>query len=172
MTGSPDKHADRRPAPRSYLLVDPRLATNPRKLVRFLHDDVKLTDREIGTATNNDAGTVRRWRSEKSKHAPRMIRPLDDMRVIVELLVNTGVLTLEEAGGFLRARVVPPNDEIPLAVLSSASDEGFKRVRKAAEAFIAAILVRSPAQTGDDGDTGSTDELVLLGGQADRHGRP
>lgn len=163
MPAKPNKSTHRAPTQRSYVLVDPRLATNPRALARFLHDEVKLTDGEIAIATNKDAGTVRRWRSNTSPHAPRMLRPLDDMRVIVELLANSGALTLQEAGGFLRARVVPPDDEIPLAVLSSSNEDGFKRVRKAAEAFADAILVRRTAQSSDDEDTDSADEPVLLG---------
>lgn len=167
MPAKPRKQTVRAPAHRSYTLVDPRLATNPRNLARFLHDEVKLTDREIGTATSSDPGTVSRWRSHKTVPAAGTVRPLDDMRVIVELLANSGVLTLEEAGGFLRARVVPPDDEVPLEVLADGTD-GFKRVRRAAEAFVDAILVRS-TEIPDEEAADADDELVLLGGQADHH---
>jgi len=118
---------------------------DPRALARFFHDKVKLTDGEIATAMGTRAGTVRRWRSTTSTHAPRDVRPLDDMRVIVALLVNSGVLTLEEAGGFLRSRVVPPNDDIPLKLL--AGDDGFTHVREVAQSFVDAILVRRAQAT-------------------------
>lgn len=135
------------PAP---MALEPMLVAtmDPRALVRFFHDKVKLTDREIATAMGTGAGTVRRWRSPKATHAPRDIRPLDDMRVIVALLVNSGVLSLEEAGGFLRSRVVPPADEIPLDLLATGED-GFRRVREVAQVFVDALLVRRPARTTD-----------------------
>jgi hypothetical protein len=117
------------------------LTANPRALVRFFHDKVKLTDGEIATAMGTRAGTVRRWRSAKATHAPRDVRPLDDMRVIVALLVNSGVFSLEEAGGFLRSRVVPPNDDIPLTLLST-GEVGFRRVREVAQSLVDAVLVR------------------------------
>jgi len=127
------------------VVIEPLLAAtmDPRALVRFLHDKVKLTDGEVATAMGTRAGTVRRWRSPKATHAPRDIRPLDDMRVIVALLVNSGVLSLEEAGGFLRSRVVPPTDEIPLNLLN-AGEDGFRRVREVAQAFVDVLLVRRP----------------------------
>lgn len=127
----------------SYELNEPMLAatTDPRGLVRFLHDKVKLNDREIATAMATHAGTVRRWRSTKAKHSPRDTGPLDNMRVIVALLVNSGALSLEEAGGFLRSRVVPPNDDIPLPLFAT-GDEGFHRVREVAQAYVDSILAR------------------------------
>jgi len=127
----------------SYELVEPMLAatTDPRGLVRFMHDKARLSDREIATAMGTHAGTVRRWRSNKAKHMPRDIGPLDNMRVIVALLVNSGVVSVEEAGGFLRSRVVPPNDDIPLTLFAM-GDEGFHRVREVAQSFVDGILVR------------------------------
>lgn len=153
MTNSQQERAATSAAPwlRGYGQVEP-IAVEPmltatidsRELVRFFHNKVKLTDKEIATAMGTQAGTVRRWRSPKSTHAPRDIRPLDDMRVIVALLVNSGVLSLEEAGGFLRSRVVPPNDDIPLTLLAE-GESGFRRVREVAQSFVDSMLVRRNA---------------------------
>lgn len=134
--------------PARAVVLEPMLlaTTDARALVRFFHDKVKLKDREIATAMGTGAGTVRRWRSAKATHAPRDVRALDDMRVIVALLVNSGALSLDEAGGFLRSRVVPPNDEIPLE-LFAAGEDGFRRVREVAQAFVDALLLRPPVRT-------------------------
>jgi hypothetical protein len=148
MTNSYEQKVASRPVRPSSKLAElwvkePMLAItgDKRALVRFFHDKVKLTDAEIATAMGTGPGTVRRWRSPKAAHEPRDVRRLDNIRTILALLVNSGVLTLEEAGGFLRSQVVPPNDEVPLDLLGAGGD-GYARVREVAASFVDDILGR------------------------------
>lgn len=62
-----------------------------RDLARLLQSDLGLSEREIAKATG--AGTtvsVRRWRLHGAKAEPRSTEPLDDLRAIVGLMLNSG----------------------------------------------------------------------------------
>jgi hypothetical protein len=69
-----------------------------------LHNQIRMTDEEIAKAANVRSQTVRRWRSPAAAHTPRNAERLDDLRAIVTLLLQSGLLYPEEIGRWLRAR--------------------------------------------------------------------
>ena len=75
-----------------------------RDLLRYLHSEVKLSDRELERVTGVHRVTISRWRSAKAQSEPRDVGRLDDLRVIVGLMVNSRAFSAEEAGRFLRSR--------------------------------------------------------------------
>jgi hypothetical protein len=110
---------------------------DPRELVRFLHDDVKLSDRELAKALGGTHEvTIRRWRSKSAPGVPRDTESLDDVRAVVALLLRSGVLYPEEIGRFLRARNEDLGHRRPLDLLGTGSEEDFYRVLEAAELLI------------------------------------
>ena len=105
-----------------------------REIVRLLHDVIKLTDGEIAEATGVAQGvTVRAWRSRAAKSHPRNTTQIDDLRAIVGLLLNSGLLEPEEVGRFLRSRNANLNYRRPLSVLAQGQ---FERVRETAELLL------------------------------------
>jgi hypothetical protein len=135
-------------APSDPRHVDATLVTgDPRELARYLHDTIRLSDAEIAQVAGvaHDV-TVRRWRSRASTSAPRSTERLDDLRAIVGLLLNSGLLFPEEVGRFLRAR----NDDLgyarPLVLLGQGD---FERVREAAERLLHRLGSPQPME-GDD----------------------
>ena len=120
--------------------------TDPRVLVRYLHHEVKLTDRELEKVTGTHRVTIRRWRSKQDHSEPRDTGRLDDLRVIVGLLVNSGVLNAEEAGRFLRSRDEHLDHLPPLAFLTYTEDEtrrekDFRRVLEVTQTLVDRMLV-------------------------------
>ena len=110
---------------------------DPRDLVRFLHDEVKLSDRELAKALGGTHEvTIRRWRSKNTAGMPRDTESLDDVRAVVALLLRSGVLYPEEVGRFLRARNEDLGHRRPLDLLGSDNEEDFYRVLEAAEQLI------------------------------------
>lgn len=117
-----------RPTARSPLTL---VMSDPRDVVRALHDEVGLSDAEIAEATGvANVVTVRKWRSRAAKSEPRNREQVDDLRAIVGLLLNSGALDPEQVGHFLRSRNDDLNYRRPLRVLARG---GFDRVRRAAE---------------------------------------
>ena len=118
--------------------VEPAMVTeDPRELVRFLHDEIKLSDRELANALGGTHEvTIRRWRSKNATGAPRDPQPLDDLRAIVALLLQSGVFYPEEIGRFLRSRNQDLAHRRPLDLLGSGDEEGFYRVLEASEKLI------------------------------------
>jgi len=109
----------------------------PRELVRFLHDEIKLSDRELAKALGGTHEvTIRRWRSKSASGMPRDTESLDDVRAVVALLLRSGVMYPEEIGRFLRARNEDLGHRRPLDLLGSGSEDDFYRVLEAAEALV------------------------------------
>lgn len=116
--------------------------SDPKQLLRYLHRTVKLTDEELVRVTGAEhPGTLRRWRSPKDKSEPQATGRLDDVRAIVDLLVNTGPLDPAAAGRFLRNRNADLDYKPPLTFLNNTEDaerrrEEFQRVLKVARALV------------------------------------
>jgi hypothetical protein len=110
---------------------------DPRELVRFLHDEIKLSDREVARALGGaHEVTIRRWRSKSASGMPRDTEQLDDVRAVVALLLRSGVLYPEEIGRFLRARNEDLGHQRPLDLLGTGNETEFYRVLEAAELLI------------------------------------
>lgn len=117
-------------ASRPLMLV----TSDQRDIVRLLHDVVGLTDAEIAEATGvAHVVTVRKWRSRSAKGEPRNTEQIDDLRAIVGLLLNSGLLEPEDVGRFLRSRNADLSYRRPLGVLAQRQ---FDRVRQASEALL------------------------------------
>ena len=118
--------------------LEPAMVTqDPRELVRFLHDEIKLSDRELAKALGGaHEVTIRRWRSKNTSGMPRDTESLDDVRAVVSLLLRSGVMYPEEIGRFLRARNEDLGHRRPLDLLGSGSEDDFYRVLEAAEALV------------------------------------
>lgn len=116
---------------RAMLKLQARLvSSDTRDLARFLHNQIRMTDEEIAKAANVRSQTVRRWRSTAATHTPRNTERLDDLRAIVALLLQSGVLYPEEIGRWLRAR----NSDLGWARPNILIGQGkFDIVRRAAE---------------------------------------
>lgn len=116
------------------------VTSDPREIVRFLHDVVELSDAEIAEAIGVAADvTVRRWRAHDEAGTPRRTRGIDDLRAITGLLLNSRLLYPDEVGRFLRARNEHLGFRRPLAVLAEGD---FDHVRSAAENLIAQLASR------------------------------
>lgn len=114
--------------------LDAQLVTSEtRDLAVFLHDKIRMTDDEIGLAAGVKSQTVRRWRSTASAHAPRNSEGLDDVRAVVILLLQSGVLYPEEVGRWLRARNADLGHARPTVMLRAGK---FDAVRSAAELHV------------------------------------
>jgi hypothetical protein len=121
--------------------LEPTLVTSdPRAVVRFLHDVIQLSDAEIAEGIGVQAAiTVRRWRSEEAGGAPRRLNGVDDLRAIVGMLVNSRLLYAEEVGRFLRSRNEHLGYRRPLKLLA---DGQFERVMDAAEQLLLQLARR------------------------------
>lgn len=134
-------------APRRLAAHGPAAApVDPRDFLRFLHSDVRLTDRELETITGTHPVTLRRWRSKRDSHAPLKTGRLDDLRFIVGVLIDDGVFSPEEAGRFLRSRNKDLDQRPPLEWLVDTDDKDrrekeFRRVLEVAEALVGRLLV-------------------------------
>jgi hypothetical protein len=137
-SGSMQQHPNLRPPKPSSMPMEPAMVTkDPRELVRFLHDEIKLSDRELAKAVGGTHEvTIRRWRSKTAKGMPRDTEALDNLRAIVALLLGSGVLYPEEIGRFLRSRNEDLAYRRPLDLLESGDDDEFYRVLKAAELLV------------------------------------
>ena len=118
--------------------------SDPRALVRYMHSEVKLSDRELEKVIGAHRVTISRWRSNTSE--PRGTGRLDDLRVIVALLVNSGVFDAEEVGRFLRSRDDSLGQRPPLAFLGHTEDEDkreeeFRRVLEVTQRLVDRVLV-------------------------------
>lgn len=124
--------------------LEPILVTSdPRAVVRFLHDVIQMTDAEIAEAIGVQADvTVRRWRSEDAAGAPRRPDRVDDLRAIVGMLLNSRLLYPEEVGRFLRSRNEHLGYRRPLALLAR---EEFERVMEAADHLTVQLAKRREA---------------------------
>ena len=146
MTNShPPTAATREWAPPSWTEpLEPTLVTSdPRAVVRFLHDTIRMTDAEIAEAIGVQADvTVRRWRSEDSGGVPRRTDRVDDLRAITGMLLNSRLLYPEEVGRFLRARNEHLGFRRPIALLGNGD---FDLVREAAEQILAQLANRREA---------------------------
>lgn len=108
--------------------------TDEREVVRFLHDELKLTDSEIAQATAvRNPATIRRWRSRAAAGRPRNKERIDDLRTIAAMLINSGLLYPEQIGRFLRGRNPDLDFRRPLALLGRGD---FDSVRHAAELLL------------------------------------
>lgn len=136
-------------APSSPLLVaqGPAAApADPRDFLRYLHRDVRLTDRELETITGTHPVTLRRWRSKRDDSAPLKTGRLDDLRAIVGVLIDDGVFSPEEAGRFLRNRNKDLDHRPPLEWLVNTDDKDrreseFRRVLDVAQTLVSRMLV-------------------------------
>jgi hypothetical protein len=105
-----------------------------RALTRFLHRKIRMTDAEIATVANvTNEQTIRRWRSTASKSTPRDNEYLDDLRAIVSLQLQSGVMYPEEIGRWLRSRVADLSHARPYVLLGQGK---FEEVKHAAELHI------------------------------------
>jgi hypothetical protein len=121
----------------SVRALDARLiSSDTRDLARFLHDKIRMTDAEIATAADVRSQTVRRWRSTAATSSPRNTERLDDLRAIVALLLQSGVLYAEEIGRWLRARSIDLGYARPYVLIGQGK---FDAVRHAAEAHVARL---------------------------------
>jgi hypothetical protein len=112
---------------------EPTLVTSdPCALVRFAHDVIQLTDRELAELTGAHEVSVRRWRAPNATTVPRCTEQLDDLRAIIGVLLNSRLLYYDEVGRFLRSRNPDLGYRRPLALLAQ-GDREFQRVLKAAE---------------------------------------
>jgi hypothetical protein len=121
----------RRPTALSPLTL---VTSDQREVVRLLHNEVGLSDGEIAEATGvGHVVTVRKWRSATAQGTPRNKDRIDDLRAIVGLLANSGLIRSEEIGRFLRSRNPDLNYRRPLGLLAHGE---FERVRAAAEQLL------------------------------------
>jgi hypothetical protein len=112
------------------------VSSDTRELARFLHDKIRITDEEIAKAANVRSQSVRRWRSSAATNSPRNTEQLDDLRAIVALLLQSGVLYPEEIGRWLRAR----NSDLGFARPNILIGQGkFDLVRRAADLHVARL---------------------------------
>lgn len=132
------------------------VTSDQRQIVRLLHDKIGLSDEEIAEATGvGHVVTVRKWRSRTAPGTPRNKEQIDDLRAIVGLLVNSGLISPEEIARFLRSRNPDLNYRRPLGLLARGE---FERVRAAAEQLLdrlagvdeAAAAASAPASTALD----------------------
>ena len=119
----------------SVRALDARLVTSDtRDLTRFLHDKIRMSDDEIAAAAGVKSGqSVRRWRSTAATNAPRNVDRLDDLRAVVVLLLQSGVLYPEEIGRWLRARNADLGQARPTVLLGKGE---FDAVRRAADLHV------------------------------------
>lgn len=145
---------------RGSMAIAPTLTetTEPVDLLVFLHDDVKLTDREIALVAGAHEVTVRRWRSPRTANVPTNNAGLDDLRVITGLLLNSGVMRPEQIALYLRHRNAELDQKRPLELLTRGE---FERVLKATQAVVDRVLL-SPAPA-DDGDVIEPPEIQVAG---------
>lgn len=120
--------------------------SDPRAVVRYLHREVKLTDRELEKVTGVHRVTISRWRSNQDIGELRDTGRLDDVRVIVGLLVNSGAFEAEEAGRFLRSRDENLDHLPPLAFLAATEDKDrreteFRRVLEVTQTLVNGVLI-------------------------------
>lgn len=116
------------PGTRSPVLPE---TSSPHQIVRYLRDEAKLTNREIGTAVGTTEHTVMRWaRDPDVQPQARQLERLDDLRDIVTILTDT--LPGEHTGRWLRARNRLLNRQRPLELIAT----DYPRVRRAAEIFV------------------------------------
>jgi hypothetical protein len=116
--------------------------------VRFAHDAIQLTDREIAELTGAHEVSVRRWRSPNATTIPRRTEELDDLRAIIGVLLNSRLLYHDEVGRFLRSRNPDLGYRRPLALLAH-GDREFQRVLKAAENLLEELDERLIAASTD-----------------------
>jgi hypothetical protein len=102
----------------------------PQLVVRYLLDDVKLTQRELATAVGAGDRAVRRWAKEDGLPQARFLPAIDDLRDLVNILGET--LPGIQTGRWLRARNRYLKGERPLDALKAGK---FSSVREAAEAY-------------------------------------
>jgi hypothetical protein len=141
--------------------LEPTLVTSdPRDVVRFLHDVIEMTDADIAEAIGLQAEvTVRRWRSEDASSAPRRTDRVDNLRAIVGMLVNSRLLYPEEVGRFMRSRNEHLDYERPMTLLGQGE---FARVREAAEELLSQLASRRSWVDSDDGSTPSPGNTTQL----------
>jgi hypothetical protein len=129
-------HAEARPLPSMRELEARLISSDTRDLARFLHNQIRMTDDEIAKAANVRSQTVRRWRSTAATNTPRNTERLDDLRAVVALLLQAGVLYPEEISRWLRAR----NSDLGYARPNVLIGQGkFDIVRRAAEHHVARL---------------------------------
>lgn len=151
-TQRPDRdHDDSLVNPGSRLLpsipeLEARLiSSDTRDLARFLHNQIRMTDEEIARAADVRSQTVRRWRSTAATNSPRNTERLDDLRAIVALLLQSGVVYPEEIGRWLRAR----NSDLGYGRPNVLIGQGkFDTVRAAAEHHVTRLEGRVLPQDG------------------------
>jgi len=128
---------------------EPTLVTSdPCALVRFAHDVIQLTDRELAELTGTHEVSVRRWRAPDATTVPRCTEQLDDLRAIIGVLLNSRLLYHDEVGRFLRSRNPDLGYRRPLALLAQ-GDREFQRVLKAAENLLEELDERLTAASDD-----------------------
>jgi hypothetical protein len=137
--------AQARPLPSIRELEARLISSDTRDLARFLHNQIRMSDEEIAKAANVRSQTVRRWRSTAATNSPRNTERLDDLRAIVALLLQSGVLYPEEIGRWLRAR----NSDLGYARPNVLIGQGkFDIVRAAAEHHVTRLEGRVRPQDG------------------------
>lgn len=139
---------------------EPTLVTSdPCAFLRFAHDAIQLTDREIAELTGAHEVTVRRWRAPDATTIPRRTEELDDLRAIIGVLLNSRLLFHDEVGRFLRSRNPDLGYRRPLALLAH-GDREFQRVLKAAENLLEELDERlTAASTGAPAGSDTTPPL-------------
>ena len=103
----------------------------PQLVVKFLLEDVKLTQRELADVVGAGDRAVRRWAKEDGLPQARFLPVIDDLRDLVNILGES--LPGVQTGRWLRARNRYLKGERPLDALKVGK---FSRVREAAEAYV------------------------------------
>jgi transcriptional regulator with XRE-family HTH domain len=103
----------------------------PQLVVKYLLEDVKLTQRELADAVGAGDRAVRRWAKEDGLPQARFLPAIDDLRDLVNILGES--LPGVQTGRWLRARNRYLGGERPLDALKA---DKFSRVREAAEAYV------------------------------------
>lgn len=105
--------------------------STPHQIVRYLLDQLRLTQREIAQALRTTEVSVSRWaRDPAARPRDRFAELLDDLRDIVTILAGT--LPGEQTGRWLKARNRMLGGERPLGLIAT----DYARVRDAAEAYV------------------------------------
>jgi transcriptional regulator with XRE-family HTH domain len=113
-----------------------------------LSKDIGLRDRELMKLTDVSRATLSRWRKEGDAQRPE---PLDDIRVIAVLLIESGAMRPPSVAGWLRSRNRGLSWQRPLDVLKEGD---FSLVIAAAEAASGArIPVKDIPQSTQNDDS-------------------
>ena len=143
------------------------ISSDSRDLVRFLHDKIHMTDDEIAAAAHVRSQTVRRWRSAMDTSPPRNTERLDDLRSIVVLLLQSGVLRPEEIGRWLRARTSDLGYARPTVLIGKGE---FDAVRRAADQHVARLEGRTLRRGGPTSTLEAEIDELLLAATAEGQG--